>query len=97
MFKTTILTLGILITFNSYADCLQDTLEIGDTGPSSQLVCNALVTIYPDKDIVITGREISSQNNVTILLTIEGQEGSLKYRLVGADWMPSQPLIANHY
>ena len=89
MFKTTILTLGLLTGFNSFAACLHDTLEIGDIGPGSQLVCDTLASMYPDKRIEITGREIMSHDEVTIRMSIEGQAGSLHYRLVGADWKMS--------
>ncbi len=96
MFKTTILTLGLLVVFNANAGCLPDSVELGDIGPESQLVCEKLESMYPDKHIVITGRELMSHNDVTILLTVEAQEVSLNYRLVGADWKLSQPLIANY-
>ena len=97
MFKRTILILILLAVSNANADCLQDTLEIGDIGPESQLVCDRLDSMYPGKHIEITGREIRSQSNMTIYLTIEGQKDSLSYRLVGANWMPCQPLIANNF
>ena len=95
MLKRTMLTLGLLVFANVNADCLQDTLEIGDIGPESQLVCDTLESMYPGKHIEITGRHIRSQNAVTILLTIDGQKDALSYRLAGADWRPCQPLIAN--
>ena len=97
MFKRTMLILAMLVVSRVNADCFQDTLEIGDIGPESQLVCDRLESMYPGKHIEITGRHIRSQNAVTILLTIDGQKEALSYRLSGADWRPCQSLIANNF
>ncbi|MCU7802894.1 MAG: hypothetical protein KZQ96_06820 [Candidatus Thiodiazotropha sp. (ex Lucinoma borealis)] len=98
MFKMTMFTLSLLMCSpHIQAVCLVDTLELGDIGPASQLVCDSIASFYPGKQIEIIDREISSQRDVTILLSIEKQHHTLSYQLVGADWKLNQPKVADHY
>jgi len=94
MLKTILLPLALTFSSVSFAACLSDSLEIGDIGPGSQLVCRMLVSRFPNSDIAILDRKIESQNAVSVIVAVDGQPKSLEYKLRGADWALVEPALA---
>ena len=86
MRKTIFLALTLATLSEAHAACLQDSIEIGDIGPSSELVCDQLEERFPHSDIAILDRAIHSRHSVSVSVAINGHLESLEYDLRGADW-----------
>ena len=86
-----ILTLTLLpITVNASANCVTDAPEIGDVGPSSELVCKALENRYPGAVMTVEGRAIHSPTEVSVLASVDGRPVSLSFQLAGYTWRLDQ-------
>jgi hypothetical protein len=82
-----LLILGLLpIAVAAGATCVNDPPEIGDIGPSSELVCSALERQFPRATLAVAGRSIHSPSDVTVLASINGRPVSLRYHLSGYSW-----------
>ena len=86
-----ILTLTLLpITVTASANCVPDAPEIGDIGPSSELVCKALESRYPGAAIAVEDRAMHSPTEVSVMASVDGQPISLNYALSGCTWRLDQ-------
>lgn len=97
MLRTIMFTFAFTATSVTFAACLPDSEEIGDIGPDSQHVCNALEAQHPESEISILSRKILSHKNVSITISVDGKPESLEYRLKGADWRVTEPALAGSY
>jgi hypothetical protein len=97
MLRATLMTTTLLFASSTYAACEPDALEIGDTGPASQRVCEMLEARFPRSNISIVDREIYSGNSVEVIASVDGQKESLTYQLVGADWALAEPTLASGF
>jgi len=86
MHKTIFLALALATLSEAHAACLQDSIEIGDIGPSAELVCDRLEARFPHSDIALLDRAIHSRQSVSVGVAINGHLETLKYDLRGADW-----------
>ncbi|MES9957240.1 MAG: hypothetical protein ABW086_09335 [Sedimenticola sp.] len=66
--------------------CIQDSVEIGDTGPDSQQVCDLLNAHFPRSDAVIINRDIHASDSVTVKVSLNDRIKLLNYTLSGATW-----------
>jgi hypothetical protein len=80
-----ILTL-LPIAIGANANCVTDAPEIGDIGPGSDLVCNALESRFPGAALAVEGRAIHSPTEVTVTASVDGDPVSLRYELTGYTW-----------
>jgi hypothetical protein len=86
MIKPT-LTLAILpVAFATHAACLMDQPEMGDIGPSSQLVCTELERLFPGAALAVEGRAIHSPTVVSLYTSVNGKPLELRYDLSGYRW-----------
>lgn len=86
MMKLT-LTLALLpAAFATQATCLTDPPEMGDTGPSSHLVCAQLERQFPGAALAVTGRAVHSPTAVSVDVSIDGQPMELRYDLSRYQW-----------
>lgn len=92
MFRFIILT-TLLSSSVAHAACLPDSSELGDIGPESQLVCTMLESRSPDSEISILDRRIGSRDKVSVIIEVNGRAGVLNYRLIGADWILTEPVL----
>lgn len=97
MIKTILFTLTLAVIPGAHAACLQDSPEIGDIGPSSQLVCDLLEARFTQSDIAILDRKMHSRDTVAVIVAMNGQLQSLEYNLHGADWKLTEPHFVNSY
>ena len=97
MLKTILLPLSLTFSSVSFAACLPDSAEIGDVGLDSEIVCTGLEARFPQSDFVVVDRNIHSPNNVSVIVTVDGQSGSLEYKLIGSDWKLTEPAFAGRY
>ncbi|MCU7852725.1 MAG: hypothetical protein KZQ80_10975 [Candidatus Thiodiazotropha sp. (ex Monitilora ramsayi)] len=94
MTKSTICLVALLASTNANAACIGGTLEIGDIGPSAELICHSLDSQHPNHSIEITNRHIESGDHVAIDYTALQQKNRVNYRLVGLEWMMVEPIVA---
>ena len=86
MIKPT-LTLAILpLAFAAHATCLNDPPEIGDIGPSSQIVCTELARMFPGAALKVVGRSIHSPTEVAVAASVNGRPIALRYKLSRYTW-----------
>ncbi len=90
MIKPT-LTLALLpLAFATQAACLTDPPEMGDIGPSSNLVCAELERQFPGAALAVTGRAIHSPTAVSVGVSVDSQPMELRYDLSGYRWRLDQ-------
>lgn len=94
MVKYLLVPIAWAFTAASDAACVVDNMELGDTGPSSAKVCESLERRYPDSSLAVLDRNIDSAEAVSIRVAVDGISRSLRYRLVGADWVLDSPQVA---
>ncbi|NEX23116.1 hypothetical protein G3480_22925 [Thiorhodococcus mannitoliphagus] len=82
-------TLPTSLTAN--AVCIKDQPEIGDIGPSSERVCEALARRFPEAAIAIEDRSIRSPTAVSVDASVDGKPISLTYVLSGYSWQLDEP------
>ena len=94
-----VISISLALTFSSvsYGTCLPDSPEIGDIGPSSELVCDLLESQVPDTNVAIIDRKIHSSNSVSVMALLDGQSRTLEYKLKGADWELIEATLAGSY
>jgi hypothetical protein len=68
------------------ATCVTDAPEIGDTGPSSELVCRELERRFPGAALAVEGRAIHSPTEVTAIASADGVPVLVRYELHGHAW-----------
>jgi hypothetical protein len=73
------------------AVCMTDQPEIGDIGPSSELVCEALALRFPDAAMAVEDRSIRSPTAVSVDASVDGKPISLPYVLSGYTWRLDEP------
>lgn len=69
-----------------FALCTPDAPEMGDIGPSSELVCRSLERRFPDGKTVVENRRILSPDSVAVQVSIDGEPVVLTYELIGFRW-----------
>jgi len=74
------------VALSTNAACLTDPPEIGDIGPGSGLVCQALTQRFPGATLAVEGRSIHSPTEVRVTASVDGRPILLDYRLTGVDW-----------
>jgi hypothetical protein len=67
-------------------NCSPDKPEIGDIGPSSELVCETLERRFPGVSTAVENRTVLAPDAVKILVSVDGAPGTLDYRLDGFVW-----------
>ena len=77
----------LLTTTGAHAACIGDSLEIGDIGPSADLLCRSLDVKHPGATVEITHRRVQSGERVSIDYSVSQQMHQVDYRLVGANWI----------
>ena len=97
MLKIISLPLALAFSSVSYGACMPDSPEMGDIGPSSELVCDLLESQIPRTNIAIIDRKIHSPNSVSVIVLRDGQSRSLQYKLKGADWELIEATLAGSY
>jgi hypothetical protein len=81
------LVLGALfLAFDASATCLVDAPEMGDIGPSSELVCGSLENRFPGTTLVVENRIPPSPEAVSVLVRIDGKRAILRYALSRSTW-----------
>lgn len=96
MTKRMLISLTFLFATSAQAECLHDSWEIGDTGPGSSRVCETLKVKFPTSNLAVVNRKILSADEVSVVVTVDGELQTLDYRLSGADWVLEQPEIASN-
>ena len=66
--------------------CTPDAAEMGDIGPSSELVCRALERHFPKIETAVENRTILSPDSVAVQVSIDGEPMVLTYQLAGFSW-----------
>jgi hypothetical protein len=84
----------LLTTASTHAACIGDSLEIGDIGPSADLLCSSLDTKHPGYTVEITQRHVQSGERVSIDYSVNKKQHRVDYQLVGANWIQVDPMIA---
>jgi hypothetical protein len=86
MIKQTLILAILPVAVGAHATCLTDPPEMGDIGPSSELVCNGLQHRFPGAALVVEGRSIRSPTEVAVVASVDGKRVSLHYELAGYAW-----------
>lgn len=73
MMKHTLALSTLLVAFDAGAGCLVDAPEIGDIGPSSELVCQQLERRFPGSTLAVEGRGIHSPETVTVQASVNSE------------------------
>ncbi len=97
MMKNTICLAALFFATNAGATCIGDSIEIGDIGPATDQLCAVLQAKHPGHSITITNRHILSSEQVDIDYAVKQLEGHINYRLVGANWIQTEPVLAESY
>jgi len=91
MMKLCLIPCLLLASVESFANCTPDAPEIGDIGPSSELVCRDLERRFPAALTAVDNRTIVSPNAVTVQVRVDGESMLLHYDLAGFDWTLATP------
>ncbi len=82
-----ILILSILpFAVGAQATCVPDAPEIGDIGPSSEVVCDQLEDRFAGAELAVEGRSILSPTQVSVLASVDGRPLQMHYTLIGYTW-----------
>jgi hypothetical protein len=73
------------------AACSADQPELGDIGPSAELVCQALSRRFPEAKLAVENRLIHSPTAVTVEASVNGKPISMSYVLAGYAWRLDSP------
>lgn len=76
----------LTLSLPAFALCTPDASEMGDIGPSSELVCHTLEERFPESRTAVENRRILSPDAVAVEVTIDGEPMLLTYRLAGFSW-----------
>lgn len=91
MIKTVIVLATLFASPYLSAACLTDQPELGDIGPSAELVCQALSLRFPEAELAVENRAIHSPNAVSVEALVNGKPISLSYVLSGYAWRLDAP------
>ena len=91
MTKLCLIPCLLLASIESFANCTPDAPEIGDIGPSSELVCRELERRFPAALTAVESRTIVSPTAVKVQVSIDGESTLLHYDLAGFDWTLTTP------
>jgi len=86
MTRQTLLLAILTVALDTNAACVTDPPEIGDIGPSSELVCNELERRFPGAALAVEGRSIHSPTEVSVAVTVDGEPMTLRYGLSAFAW-----------
>jgi hypothetical protein len=86
MIKQTLLLSILPAALAVQADCITDAPEIGDVGPSSELVCAELQRRFPGAELAVEGRTIHAADAVSVQALRDGTPLTLRYTLAGYVW-----------
>jgi hypothetical protein len=86
MIKQTLILSLLPVAVGAHARCASDPPEIGDIGPSSELVCAALEHQFPDASLKVVGRSIHSPTEVSVAASVDGRPIAVRYELSGYTW-----------
>jgi hypothetical protein len=89
MIKHTLVLSTVLFACDANAGCLIDAPEIGDIGPSSEIVCRELERRFPGSILTVEGRSIHSAQEVSVQASVNSEPVALTYSLDGFAWHPS--------
>lgn len=76
----------LLVNLPAFALCTPDAPEMGDIGPSSEVVCRTLEQHFPDATTVVENREILSPSSVAVRISVDGEPTILAYELSRFAW-----------
>jgi len=80
----------LLANVESFANCTPNAPEIGDVGPSSELVCRELERLFPGAQTAVEDRTILSPSAVAVFqVSVDGESMLLPYDRVGFVWTPT--------
>jgi hypothetical protein len=83
-----ILILAILpVALGANATCVTGPPEIGDIGPSFELVCDELERRFPGAELAVDDLAIHSPTEVSVIGSVDGDSMPLRYSLVGFSWL----------
>lgn len=88
--KTTIILALLPFALGANASCVTDPPEMGDIGPASGLVCQALTQRFPGATLAVEGRSIHSPTEVRVTASVDGRPILLGYRLAGVEWVADE-------
>ena len=74
------------VAVGAQATCVTDAPEIGDIGPSSEVVCGQLEGRFAGADLAVEGRSIDSPTEVSVLTSVDGTPMRMHYALTGYTW-----------
>lgn len=86
MIRQTLILAILPVAFGAQATCVTDAVEVGDIGPSSELVCGELEHLYPGAALTVEGRSIHSPTAVSVVAAVDGRPVTLRYDLSGYRW-----------
>ena len=90
MHKHTLVISTVLFAFDANAGCMIDAPEIGDIGPSSELVCRDLEARFPNSILAVRDRHILTPEEVGVQASVDGQVVTLRYELSGFAWRTAE-------
>lgn len=90
MVKHTLVLSTLLFAFDANASCTIDAPEVGDIGPSSELVCHELESRFPASTLAVESRNIHSPEKVSVRASVNGEPVTLGYELAGFAWSPTE-------
>ena len=88
MIRATLVLAILPVAFGTHAACVPDPPEIGDIGPSAELVCTQLERQFPGATLAVDGRSIHSPTDVSVAASVNGKPIKLHYELLGFSWRP---------
>ena len=86
MIKSTLALTILPIALTTQATCITDPPEMGDIGPSSELVCVGLERQFPGATLAVVDRSIQSPTQVAIRASVNGRPNAQHYELTGYSW-----------
>jgi hypothetical protein len=85
-FKRMLILSMLPVAVGAQATCVTDAPEIGDIGPSSELVCGQLEDRFAGAELAVEGRSIHSPTAVSVVASVDGRPVLLRYELSGYTW-----------
>jgi len=80
----------LIATSGVQAQCLVDSPEVGDIGPTSDQVCTYLEQRFPTSELQVRSRKIRSPKYVSLLVSVDGKPDRIEYELGGMNWSVMQ-------
>ena len=74
------------VAVSAQAACVTDAPEIGDIGPSSEVVCDQLEGRFAGAVLAVEGRSIHSPTEVSVHTSVDGTPVRMRYELTGYTW-----------